>query len=119
MGQIGTGKKIKELLPVKINLNKGTKSYESPIIAQMEIQKSEIEVHEAKFQDAKIDPNKKNYDPNDVFKVKLVSGGYGHTAAVTGQYILEFVYKHLFFRFRKRRIVYLGIECERTIRSGG
>ncbi len=91
MGQIGTGKKIKELLPVKINLNKGEKSYESPIIAQIETQKSEIQVNEAKFQDAKIDPNKKNYDPNDFFKVTLVSGGYGHTAAVTGQYISGFV----------------------------
>lgn len=71
---------------MKIDLHKGKKTYESPIIEQMETEKNEQkgETHEAKYQEVKLTPNQKNYNPQDSFKVKFVSGGYGHTAAITG-----------------------------------
>lgn len=77
------------MLPVKINLNKEAKTYESPLIEEMEKEKleqmnSKQEIMEPKFQDIRIRPNKKNYDPKNIFKVSYVSGGYGHTAAITG-----------------------------------
>lgn len=83
------GKKIKELLPLKIDLNKGVKTYESEYAAEIERELTERkelnnEINEPKYQEVKINPNKKKYDPNDTFKVKCVSGGYAHTAAITG-----------------------------------
>ena len=75
------------MLPVKINLNKGNKTFESPVMEQLEKDKTqqENEIRDSKFQDVKINPNKTIYDPKNSFKVKYVSGGYGHTAAITGK----------------------------------
>lgn len=77
------------MLPVKIDLNKEAKTYESPLIEEIEKEKlerinSKQEIMEPKFQDIRICPNKKIYDPKNIFKVSYVSGGYGHTAAITG-----------------------------------
>ena len=64
----------------------------------METEHHDEGTHEAKYQEVKLTPNLKNYDPKDEFRVKHVAGGWGHTAVITGIFFYIF-YKVLFVVF--------------------
>ena len=85
----------------------------------METENHEEGTHEAKYQEVKLTPNVKNYDPKDEFRVKHVAGGWGHTAVITGNFSIyfKFLKDFFFFLIRKRRNFHVGVQCQRTIRS--
>lgn len=57
----------------------------------METEHHEEGTHEAKYQEVKLTPNVKNYDPKNEFRVKHVAGGWGHTAVITGTFSIYFM----------------------------
>ena len=88
-------------MPTNINLNKTAIVSRPSLIETVEVKEettekllSDIDKMNPVYQDVKINPNKKNYDKNEHFRVKFVSGGYGHTAAITGIITLYiYIYK--------------------------
>lgn len=84
LGQIGTGKKNKESLPCLIELNNGAKNSVKKTPVSVEFA-DDNNKNESPNRLPKIDPNKKFFSEAK-FKVKSVSGGFGHTVAITGDF---------------------------------
>lgn len=92
---MGTGKKLKEVLPVLISLvdNKKEKENKDDSLSKIKIGDKDIDysidnmknIEEIEYT-VKINENKKVLDINLKTKVVMVSGGYGHTAAITGSF---------------------------------
>ena len=82
LGQIGTGKKNKESLPCLIQLNSGPKNVVKKHPVSVEFAEDNNK-KESPNRLPKIDPNQKFFSESN-FKVRGVSGGFGHTVAITG-----------------------------------
>lgn len=82
LGQIGTGKKNKECLPCLIQLNNVARNVVKKHPGSVEFALDNNK-NESPNRLPKIDPNQKFFSESN-FKVRSVSGGFGHTIAITG-----------------------------------
>jgi hypothetical protein len=78
---LGTGKKDKELSPVVIKLNGSMENLTGDDLEQ-EKKNEKHDLHLA----IKINMNLKTLDRGVPLKVKIVSAGFGHTAAISGEF---------------------------------